>query len=404
MSKKLKRPIAFIATLAMILSMLLYLPSGVMTDIGFGLAVSAEDVTGTTSGEGNTPADTGTTDGTGDPTAGTNSTPDSTDEGAAVESEPVMLLAASAATAITPSQPTGDGSVGSPYQIGTAAELYWFAAQVNSGSTTINAVLKADITVNTGVLNTNGSFTSWTPIGNDSNIYTGTFNGNGKTISGLYFDDGNTWYVGLFGYVGSDGNVSNVGIVDSYFNGKNYVGGVCGYNSGTIQNCYNTGAVSGGNSVGGVCGYNSRTITNCYFDSNNYGEDAVGYKSGTITDVAGKTTNAFEKGEVCYLLQSGQEKDSGSGEAPMVWGQTIGIDKAPVLTSDSTKIVYRKTTGCIPYSNNKSETIIEHSYSGTDFRCTVCGSYETPVFNNDVYEISNASQLYWFAEYVNNGN
>ena len=122
---------------------------------------------------------------------------------------------------------------------------------------------------------------------------------------------------------------------------------MCGYNGcdydGTIKNCYNKGTVNGQYNVGGVGGWNENgTITNCYFDSDNYVGNAVGYiYSGTIKAVADKTTNAFEKGEVCYLLQSGQEKDSGSGEAPMVWGQTIGIDKAPVLTSDSTKTVYK---------------------------------------------------------------
>ncbi|MCI6582685.1 MAG: hypothetical protein MSH15_12015, partial [Oscillospiraceae bacterium] len=262
MSKKLKRPIAFIATLAMILSMLLYLPSGVMTDIGFGLAVSAEDVTGTTSGEGNTPADTGTTGGTGetpDNTDGTGETPDNTDKGedstdepAAVESESVMLLAEGAAD-FTPSQPSGDGSSTNPYQISNAAELYWFAGLVNgtldgvTQNTAAWAKLTANITVNNnvlvdGALNTtnSGSFTSWTPIGNYSSQYTGTFDGQNNTISGLYFDNGNTRYVGLFGCVGSGGNVSNVGIVDSYFNGNRYAGGVCGNNDGTIKNCYNT--------------------------------------------------------------------------------------------------------------------------------------------------------------------
>ena len=407
----------------------------------------------------------------------------------------VTGVTVSAATIDSVAPATGDGTANNPYQIGTAGELYWFAQTVNGGTTNANAVLTADITVNTGVLKSDGtvnsgSFTSWTPIGNDSRSYTGTFNGNGKTISGLYFDDGNTKYVGLFGYVGSGGNVSNVGIVDSYFNGKEKVGGVCGYNDGTIENCYSTGAVrgtsivggvcgysgynnkgtiencystgavsgtttvggvcgynyngtiencysigavSGTRTVGGVCGYNgcdydgtikncynkgtvngqynvggvggwneNGTITNCYFDSDNYVGNAVGYiYSGTIKAVADKTTNAFEKGEVCYLLQSGQEKDSGSGEAPMVWGQTIGIDKAPVLTSDSTKTVYKIGA---TYSNTNSEiTETEHNY-GADFRCTNCGNYEAPELNENVYEITNASQLYWFAEYVNNGN
>ena len=386
MTKTVKKSVAFLSAAVMFMAMLLYFPGGTFSNIDWGLK-------------------------------------------------------ASAATAITPSQPTGDGSVGSPYQIGTAAELYWFAAQVNSGSTTINAVLTANITVNTGVLNTNGSFTSWTPIGNYDNQYTGTFNGNGKTISGLYFDDGNTNYVGLFGCVGSGGNVSNVGIVDSYFNGKQSVGGVCGENYGTIKNCYNTGAVSGngyyaggvcGNNynstiqncyntgavsgqwkvggvcgenynstiqncystgtvsgwdkIGGVCGYNDgSTITNCYFDSDNYSGGAGHIYSGTITNVEGKTTTQFESGEVCYLLQSGQENDSESGKAPMVWGQTIGTDKAPVLTSDSKKTVY----------------LIGGTYSNTNSEIT---EYEAPELNGNVYEITNASQLYWFAEYVKRGN
>ena len=33
-----------------------------------------------------------------------------------------------------------------------------------------------------------------------------------------------------------------------------YVGGVCGYNDGSITNSYNTGSISGTSDVGGVCG------------------------------------------------------------------------------------------------------------------------------------------------------
>ena len=270
------------------------------------------------------PADTGNTDGTGDPTADTNSTPDSTDEGAAVESEPVMLLAASAATAITPSQPTGDGSVGSPYQIGTAAELYWFADKVNNDNATYgsaNAILTKDITVNTGVLDANGtiitsgSFTSWTPIGNDSNIYTGTFDGANYTISGLYFNDSNTRFVGLFGYIGSGGRVSNVGVVDSYFNGKNWVGGLCGYSvSGTIENCYNAGTVKASSlNAGGVCGLNYYgTISNCYNTgtvnaSSNFAGGVCGMNSGTISNCynTGAVSASYNIGGVCGEHQTG---------------------------------------------------------------------------------------------------
>lgn len=184
---------------------------------------------------------------------------------------PQGILTVSAA--ITATQPTnGNGTANNPYQIGTAAELYWYADYVNSGNTSINAVLTADITVNTdvlieeGILNSSNkdNFTSWTPIGNSSKQYIGTFDGQGHTVSGLYFDDTNAYNVGLLGYVGNGGSVFNVGVVDSCF--KDYVraGGVCGYNYGIITNCYSTAAVIGANQVGGVCGYNSGAITDCY--------------------------------------------------------------------------------------------------------------------------------------------
>ena len=147
-------------------------------------------------------------------------------------------LKASAAETITPTKPTGDGSEETPYKIGTAAELYWFADKVNNDNTNFkkaNAVLTADITVNSGLEGKNGlldsliyaettgevtnseNFTSWTPIGNVSNWYIGTFDGQNHTVSGLYLNENNTTNVGLFGY--NRGTVKNVGVKDSYFKG-----------------------------------------------------------------------------------------------------------------------------------------------------------------------------------------
>ena len=165
----------------------------------------------------------------------------------------------------------------------------------------INAILTSDITVNTGVLKADGTladdvsgFTSWTPIGTISSMksFSGTFDGRGHTISGLYFNDENVDYVGLFRI--NTGTIKNVGVIASYFHGKNMVGAVCGQNFyGTITNCfssstiigniqtggvcgfsyqsnftrnYNTGSVLAGASVGGVCGYisNCTTVSDCY--------------------------------------------------------------------------------------------------------------------------------------------
>lgn len=85
----------------------------------------------------------------------------------------VMPSVAWADGSITPSKPkTGDGSAASPYQIGTAAELYWFAGLVNGDTNVCNfnadtnpegtqqnkaacAVLTANIVVNSGLVDCN---------------------------------------------------------------------------------------------------------------------------------------------------------------------------------------------------------------------------------------------------------
>lgn len=62
------------------------------------------------------------------------------------------------------------------YQIGTAAELAWFADAVNNGQTTISGKLTANI-------NLNGK--PWTAIGTSSNKFAGTLDGDNYTVSGL---------------------------------------------------------------------------------------------------------------------------------------------------------------------------------------------------------------------------
>lgn len=95
---------------------------------------------------------------------------------------------------------------------------------MGGGNASANAILTANIIVNTGVLDainkgkvSESDFIEWTPVGTSRDAYAGTFNGKGHTISGLYFKNINQSYVGLFGYIGANGKISNVGVLDSYF-------------------------------------------------------------------------------------------------------------------------------------------------------------------------------------------
>ena len=220
----------------------------------------------------------------------------------------------------------GEGTKENPYEIATASELYEFAIKVNEGNNTACAVLTADITLPID--------TNWTPIGKENAcMYEGTFDGDGHTITGLKVDiqSDNIIYAGLFGCLGAGGTIKNVSLTDSKITcsgNRVSVGGVCGLNDyGTIENCYNTGEVSGtGTSTdgsgyaGGVCGWNTGTIENCYFLFGTT-DNAVGNSTGTVNRVEEKSAEAFASGEVAWLLNEPQT------EKP--WGQ--GSNGMPVL-------------------------------------------------------------------------
>lgn len=215
---------------------------------------------------------------------------------------------------IRPTMPNGNGSAECPYLISNAAELYGFAGLVNGtftnggvvveSNTSAHAILTADITVNKGVLDANkelvsgGDFIEWTPIGN-TREYTGTFDGNGHTVSGLYFNDKSISYVGLFGCIGENGKISNVEVLDSYFQFKEMGGGVCGRNYGELQNCSNSSTVIGCGRVGtgGVCGMNYGTVIDCK-NTGSVSNGSYNWVGGVCGGNYGIIINCFNGGTV----------------------------------------------------------------------------------------------------------
>jgi len=231
------------------------------------------------------------------------------------------------------------------YEIYNKGQLYWFADFVNryvydDGVARVNGRLMADIVINDVPFDTEGhTFEEWTPIGYDfyNFRYGGTFDGNGHTVSGLYIvRDG--YYTGFIGVLGEGGVVKNLGIINSYIDGENSVGGIAGISTSEITNCFviNTD-ISGISGVGGIVGARTNmndsgaSINNCFStaDAVTDGGEVGGVVSGLTpegsyyladaeNDNGGKTEEQFKSGEVAYLL----------GEA---WGQTIGTDVYPIL-------------------------------------------------------------------------
>ncbi len=86
---------------------------------------------------------------------------------------------------------------------------------------------------------------NWEPIGSKNNKFTGILDGNNNTIYNMSITDCKTNEIGLFGFnTGIIKNLSVHGIIslnETKFDGgsKPSIGGIVGYNSGTIENCQN---------------------------------------------------------------------------------------------------------------------------------------------------------------------
>ena len=180
----------------------------------------------------------------------------------------------------------GSGTQTDPYVITTAAHLDYMATRVNAtyGSDNFSGkyfVLDADIayTATTdwdGYLD-NTSENNFTPIGGYGRSFGGHFDGQGHTVSGIRVnkqgentDERSS--VGLFGYL-SGGTVSNIVLRDSKFQGSKNVGGIVGFNSGTVTNCTLYHVLAGTTFVanyvsagaGIVVGHDGGTVTGCYY-------------------------------------------------------------------------------------------------------------------------------------------
>ena len=111
--------------------------------------------------------------------------------------------------------------------------------------------------------------------------FAGYFDGNGHKISNLSCDFGFVSHVGLFGYIGSGGKVTEVGIENVNITGARWVGGLAGFNDGTVSNSYSTGSVTGNWYVGGLVGANwGGTVSKSYSTGNVSGNEHVGGLAG----------------------------------------------------------------------------------------------------------------------------
>jgi hypothetical protein len=202
-----------------------------------------------------------------------------------------------------PDMPEGSGTIEEPYLVQEASDLctVWLDPMA-----CYQLEASLDLSKNTWAT----ALVPW---------FGGVLDGNSNVISNLCIRSSNR-YVGLFGQLGSEAEISHLGLELLDIEGTDYhVGGLAGvnrgrifasystgvvqgtgmctaglvgYNRGSIAASYSTGTIVGGQSVGGLVGANSYgAIDNCYSAGAVSGEDSIGGLVGHST--GGDITASF---------------------------------------------------------------------------------------------------------------
>ena len=169
----------------------------------------------------------------------------------------------------------GSGTANDPYRIATAEDL----GAINNYDLGACYRLEADISL-AGI--------AWhkAPI----QYFEGRLDGAGKVVTVLRIEGDDD--LGLFGMLGRQASVENLGIRDVDISGGTRLGVLAGENRGRITACCADGSVAGSGSIGGLIGWNEGSISDSY---------ALGNVAGAQSpDTGGLTGSSLGVVRRCY--------------------------------------------------------------------------------------------------------
>ena len=288
----------------------------------------------------------------------------------------------------------GDGTPGNPFQINTPAQMDEIGQ--HSEDWGLCFILTADIDLSgyTG--------TDFHIIGSTGTPFTGSFDGNDYTISNFTYTTTGTNYIGLFGYVGTGGEIKDLGLINVNVDAGtgDFVGGLVGYNDGTVSKCYATGNVNGDDFVGGLVGRNYGTVSNCHATGSVTGDYTVGglvgynlldgtvsncYATGDVTGTGnvgglvgynyGTVSNSYAAGAVSGTSNVGGlvGSDSSGSYTSCFWNSDIGPAQGIGNTTDPN--VMSRTTAQMQTQSTFTDygwDFVSESTNGTDNYWRLC--------------------------------
>jgi len=149
--------------------------------------------------------------------------------------------------------------------------------------------------------------------------FSGTIDGAGYEISNLYINRPGESTIGLFGQM--TGNISNVRLINvNILSGDHLIGGLVGYQQGgIISNSSSSGNVAGGVSsynVGGLVGWSSGTIVNCY---------STGRVSAETSSVGGLVGATNSGGVISHSYSTASVTSSGQATGGLAGASYAGV-------------------------------------------------------------------------------
>lgn len=201
----------------------------------------------------------------------------------------------------------GSGTEGNPYLVETAEHLDNVRNHLTSHFLQI-----ADIELGVSPWN---SGSGWTPIGTSFSNFRGSYDGNGYQITNLTIINPGSDNVGLFGYIGDSGAISNLQILAASIQAsdRSNVGVLAGYARGEINGCSASGSVAGYNRTGGLLGRAFNEVRDSSFSGTVVGNGSVGGLIG-IADIGADSFISY-----CYAV--GTVIGTGSNYAGGLIGQ-----------------------------------------------------------------------------------
>ena len=332
------------------------------------------------------------------------------------------------------------------YYIENAEQLNTFAFMLrnNVNGNSYNVMLSADIDY---TAYKNGSMSA---IGVTEKFpFKGNFDGQNHTVT-VDLESYSTRF-SFFGTIGENSTVHNLKVAGKITaTNKNQTGGICGLLKGgsKIYNCISAAEIvdnqSGDGTIAGISAvtYNACTIENCAFfgkisapnrDGNggilswsNNGAETTIKNCLIVADInwAGgadfgrngpSVVNSFKTNASDETLANGQmtyelnSKVSGAEN----WFQTLGTDAMPTPFATSAKVYANGTFYCDGITpkggdvvlGNTNESVVDPHALGEDGICTGCHAVgQEAEAVSGVYQLTNAGNLLWWAQYVNAGN